>query len=42
MKTVDTVKPNIPGVGGTETPWIQVITDKNGSLVTTYPVPASK
>ena len=42
MKTVGTVKPSIPDVKGTETTWIQVITDKNGSLVTTYLVPAPK
>ena len=42
MKTVGTVKPSIPDVKGTETTWIQVITDKNGSLVTTYPVSAPK
>jgi len=41
-QVVGTVKPSIPGVGGTETTWIQVITDKSGSLVTTYPVPAPK
>ncbi|GIO29013.1 MULTISPECIES: hypothetical protein [Paenibacillus] len=39
---VGTVKPSIPGVGGTETTWIQVLTDSRGNLVTTFPVPVPK
>ena len=26
--------------GGEETTWIEVITDKAGNLITTYPIPA--
>ncbi|MEK5446684.1 hypothetical protein [Paenibacillus sp. FSL R7-0331] len=41
-KVVGTVKPSIPDVGGTQTTWIQIITDSRGNLISTYPIPAPK
>jgi hypothetical protein len=37
---IGTVKPSIPVVGGTQTTWMQIITDRAGNLVTCFPVPA--
>lgn len=39
-QVIGTVKPSIPNVGGSQTTWMQIITDKAGNIITTYPVPA--
>lgn len=41
-KVIGTVKPSIPGSGGSQTTWMQIISDKAGNLITCYPVPPAK